>query len=367
MQLPRIPLFDWLLEYLPKTQYDLANSSITGVPLDEFLVHTGFELPKDFNLGKNDPFGAQELRQALSDIYNCDFENVVTTTGGSEANFLVFLGLLEPGDEVIVEQPGYSPLWLVPQMLGAKVVYWERLLENGFDLDIESLKEKITTNTKLVVITNLHNPSGVVAERDIIQAIADLAEENNALLFIDEMFLDVAEEPQKTAFGMDSVLVTASVSKIYGIGGLRTGWIIAQKDIAARCLQAKWQATVAAPYISEIYSAAALTYAREKLINRCKKIAQRNHPIVNEWMKEYNEFLEYIPPAGGVLCFPKYHFQKQIDSVTLGRKLMDEKSILISPGEYFGKDGHFRLTYMNPENELRTALTELADVLQMCY
>jgi len=97
MQLPRIELFHWLIENLPKTKLDLANNSITGLPFDEFQNLTDFKISDKFNLGKNDPFGAEELKGALVEIYNCKKENVVTTTGGSEANFLVFLTMLKAG------------------------------------------------------------------------------------------------------------------------------------------------------------------------------------------------------------------------------------------------------------------------------
>ncbi len=364
MQLPQIPLFDWLIENIPEAKLDLASSSITGVRFDELQEMTGFELPEDFDLGKNDPFGALELRDALVSMYNCDHNQVVTTTGGSEANFLVFLALLDRGDEIIVEQPGYSPLWLVPEMLGARVVKWERRFEDGFALDMEALKSKLTKNTKLIVITNLNNPTGVQADQKTIQAVAELASEHGALLFIDEMFLPAANAPQRTAAGMDSVIVTSSVSKVYGIGGLRTGWIVADEDIAKLCLNAKWQTSVAAPYLSELISAAAISNARDKLAQRCKDIAHRNFSIVHEWIENNNDLLNWVPPGGGIMCYPRYNTKTQIGSVDLCRRFIQEQGVLVSPGEYFGLDGHFRLTFMNPVDELESALDKIALVLR---
>jgi len=363
MKLPNIPLFDWLIEHMPNTKFDLANSSITGVEFSELLEYTDFEINNDLNLGKNDPFGAMPLRETLANIYNCDIKNVIPTTGGSEANFLVFLAMLEKGDEVIVEQPGYSPLWLVPQMLGATVKFWPRTLQAGFSLDIQKLQELITKKTKLVVITNLHNPSGVLANESTLKDAAEICSEYGAILFIDEMFLDVSNNPQNTAFGMDSVLVTASVSKVYGIGGLRTGWIIADDMAAKRCLKAKWQASVAAPYLSELLSAAALSKARDILINRCKNIAHDNFPIIKDFIKDHDEQLAWVPPDGGIMCYPKFGSQKYKSSLEFCTKLIQETGVLLSPGEYFGLDGHFRLTFMNHKGELKTALDILAKLL----
>jgi aspartate/methionine/tyrosine aminotransferase len=223
------------------TKIDLANSSITGVKLEELLAASGFEIPRDLNMGKNDPYGAPELLEALAGIYNCQKSNIIPTTGGSEANFLLFLALLNSGDEVIVEQPGYSPLWLVPQMLGVKVIKWPRKFEDIFTLDLEMLKNSITNRTKLIVITNLHNPSGVLATNESIRAAAEIAADHGVWLVIDEMFLDVANNTQTSAVGMESVIVTASVSKVYGIGGLRTGWIIAPEGVVEQCIKAIFQ------------------------------------------------------------------------------------------------------------------------------
>ncbi len=365
MKLPRIPLFDWLIENLPNAKNDLANSSITGVPLKAALELSDFTFSDDFNLGKNDPFGATQLRETLAENYHCNQNNIITSTGGSEANFIVFLALLNRGDEIIVEQPGYSPLWLVPEMLGANITFWDRKLENGFKLDIEGLKEKISKKTKLIVITNLHNPSGVLESPGNLKALSEIASDYNALLLIDEIFLDVSNPPQKSAAGLESVIVTSSVSKVYGIGGLRTGWIVAQEDIAKQCLQAKWQGSVASPYLSELFSAEVLKKGRTELINKYRKISTQNFPIVKKWIDDNKGLLEWAPPDGAVLCFPKYNVANNLNSKDLGQRLMQKHGVLISPGIFFGVEGHFRLSFMNPESELRSGLSAISDILKL--
>jgi len=202
-----------------------------------------------------------------------------------------------------------------------------------------------------------------------IQEIAELAAKHNVLLLIDEMFLDAANTPQKSAastvgLDSDSVLITASVSKIYGIGGLRTGWIIASKNIAKRCLNAKWQTTVAAPYFSEIVSGIALSQARDKLVKRCKDIAKVNFPIVKNWIETHKDLIDWVAPDGGIMCFPKFNENLGIDSEKFGIKLINEKGVLISPGKHFGLDGHFRLTYLNSQAELRTGLEAIVEILE---
>jgi aspartate/methionine/tyrosine aminotransferase len=363
MNLPNIPLFDWLIENLPKAKYDLGNSSITGVKWSELIELTGFQIPDELNLNKNDPFGAPELRECLANIYNCNNTQVIPATGGSEANLIVFLAMVEPGSEVIVEYPGYSPLWQVPEMLGAKIRFWNRNFEERFALDLETLKESINSKTKLIVITNLHNPSGVLAPYEDIKAAAEIAKDNNVHLLIDEIFIDVSNTPQRSAAGLENVIITSSASKVFGIGGFRTGWIIADDQVSKKCLDAKWRCSVAAPYFSELLIASALSKARDRLIQRCKDIADKNSPIVEKWIEDNSNILSWVPPDGGVLCYPKFGSSSNISSIELGRKLMNEYSVLISPGEYFGLDGNFRMSYMLSQDNLSYALDCVVKVL----
>jgi aspartate/methionine/tyrosine aminotransferase len=225
----RIELFDWLLSHASAARYNLAYSNVQGLTLEEYQKYTDFSVPLDFDLGINASVGAWELNRTLCSIYDCPPDAIVTTTGASEANFLVFLSLLDPGDEFIIEQPGYQPLWLTPELLGARRINWSRNFQKRFRVDVELLKELFTQNTKLVVFTNLHNPSGVLTERTSIEAIATIAEEHGAYVLIDEIFLDGTDIPQSSAFGFPNVIVTSSTTKIYGIGGFHTGWIIAPK------------------------------------------------------------------------------------------------------------------------------------------
>lgn len=362
MDIPQFPLLYWLLDNLPKAKYDLANSSMMGVPFKEFLEFSKYNIPDDFNLGADEHYGAKELMGALTEIYGCEPANVVTSTGGSEGNFIVFLALLGHGDEVVVENPSYPPLFLAPQTLGARVVPWQRRYENGFRLDIEALKKRLTKRTRLVVITNLHNPSGVAADEDDIRAAAEVAAEFRAPLLIDEIYLDGAKPPQRTAAMTDNVIVTSSVSKVYGFGGLRTGWIICAEEIASKCYKAKSQTTIAAPYLSEIMSAAGLRNGREKFLKRTGEVVASNHSTVKRWMEANNDVVEWVPSSGGLICFPKYH--AKMDSEELCRKLLVEKGVLVSPGKYFGLDGHFRLTYRNPEKDLQAALAGIGEMLR---
>jgi aspartate/methionine/tyrosine aminotransferase len=357
MHAPRIDLFEWLLKNAPNTTYNLAFSNIDGLTVEEYQKYTGFTLPKKFDLGLNAQYGAQELKETLSGMYNCTPDNIVTSTGASEANFLVFSSLLSQGSDFIVERPGYQPMWLTPEMLGARRINWPRKFENKFRVDGETLSSLITEKTKLVVLTNLHNPSGVLTNQKTIKTIAEIAEEHGAYVLVDEIFLDGSFTSQSSCFGIPNVIVTSSATKIYGIGGLHTGWIIASQEITMLCQKLKAHFTGAASYTSEIMTAHILSKARDDLRNRFQKRAKTNLEILKSWMNQHNEFFEWIEPDGGIVCFPKY--KMDIPSVDLCKYLFETQKILVNPGAFFNLEGFIRVSYGCDERTLQKALDAL--------
>lgn len=356
MQVPRVDLFDWLLQNSPKASYNFAFSEIHGLSIEEYQKLTSFTLPGNFDLGSNAHYGASELKDTLSSMYRCKSENIVTTTGASEANFLVFSSLLSRGDDFIVEQPGYQPMWLTPEMLGARCISWQRRFEDKFYVDVKALETLFTKKTRLVVMTNLHNPSGVLTDQKTIKILAEIAENHGAYVLIDEIFLDGSFAPQPSSFGTPNVIVTSSTTKIYGLGGLHTGWIAAPKEVAAQCQRVKAHTTAAASFISEIMAAHLLRTAREDLIKRYQKRAKTNLAILKRWM-HHHDVLEWVEPDGGIVCFPKYSID--IPSITLCRYLFETQKILLNPGAFFNLEGHLRLSYGCKEETLRNGLEAL--------
>jgi len=362
MRIPRSELFDWLLEYEDDVRYNFGTSSIPGVRFSDLERHTGFKMDPDFDLGKNTPFGYERLRDVIASNYGCDNGDVVTTTGGSEANFLTCMALLENGDEVIFEQPGYEPMWLVPAMFGARLRKWERTFENDYRLDLDTLHELIGKKTKMIILTNLHNPSGALVSRSTMKAVSEIARDNDTYVLIDEIFLDASRTPTRSAAGLESVIVTSSITKVYGLGGLRTGWIVADRDTAKRVQTAKFMASAASPYLSEVINATVLLRAKEKILARFRATADRNVEIVKNWIEDKDGILEWIEPAGGIMCFPRYSLD--MDSVSLSRELLEKGDVLVSPGAYFGMEGHFRLTFTVTEDVLREGLRSLGGVIE---
>ena len=331
--------------------------------MGEYQQITSFPFSDEFDLGVNAQEGACELKEVLCSHYRCTSGNIVTTTGASEANYLVFASLLAKGDDFIIEQPGYQPMWLTPEMLGASRITWPRSFHDKFRVDTESLEKLFTKKTKLVVLTNLHNPSGVVTEKQTIQTIARLAQEHNAYVLVDEIFLDGAFVSQPSSFGLPNVIVTSSTTKIYGLGGLHTGWIVASTNVIEHCQRLKAHSTGASAYTSELMTAQILRNAREKLIQRFQKRSTENLHFLDKWMNEHSEWLEWVKPDGGLMCFPRYSMD--ISSVKLCTYLMDTQKILLNPGSFFNLEGFIRMSYGCDTSVLQDALAALEKGLEM--
>lgn len=343
MQIPRIDLFEWLIKNSSKATYNLAFSNIYGLSIEDYQQYSGFTLPKNFDLGLNPQFGAPELKKILSSIYNCKLENIVTTMGASEANFIVFSSLLKSGDEIIVEQPGYQPMWLTPEMLGIRRNDWPRKFQDNFRVDTESLQNIISKKIKLIVLTNLHNPSGILTDKNTIKMIAEIAQDYGAYVLIDEIFLDGSFESQPSAFGIQNVIITSSPTKIYGLGGLHTGWIVAPKNIIIQCKKFKAHSTGSSSFVTETMTAHILQNARFQLINRFQKRAKTNLKYLSEWIDHHNEWFEWVRPDGGIVCFLKYSMD--ISSIKLCKFLLKNQKVLLNPGSYFNQEGCIRLSY----------------------
>ncbi len=259
----------------PKVKYDLALSGILNLPIAEL----NFD-PKDLELHGDNAYGYRPLVEALAEHRHVAPENVVTIAGGtSMANHLAIAAVVEQGDEVLVEQPTYDPLVAVGEYLGAKIKRFPRRFEDGFKIDIVALEKQVTKQTRLIVVTNLHNPSSALVDDATLKRIGELARNAGARVLVDEVYLEAMfENAPKSAisFGPEFV-VTSSLTKGYGLSGLRCGWIFAEPALAERMRRLDDIFGASAPNVMERMSVAAITQlpkisAREALRAADRKI-----------------------------------------------------------------------------------------------
>lgn len=334
---------DWVVKHHSGVRYDLGSSGIAAVRMSDF----GFKFG-DVNLGETYIGGRLELRKKAASLYNMREGNAFITDGASEANFLVCGALLSPGDEAIAESPTYAPMCEIPYGIGANVKRIKRKADGNFSIDIEELAGLISRKTKLIILTNLNNPTSAMMKRKELLAIGKLAREVGAHILVDEVFRELAFEaapPAACTLGSEFI-TTSSFTKSCGIGGLRIGWIAARdEEIISKARLVKEYTSVCTPVTSEIMMVAAFG-KKGALLARAKKIKTANTKIVREWAQE-NECVEMFDSGAGVVRFPMLKLRAKGCKSGAGTKkfalnLLKKYDTLVSPGEFFGEPAHFR-------------------------
>jgi hypothetical protein len=263
-------------------------------------------------------------------------DRVVAADGTSMANMLAMAALLGPGDEVLIEQPTYEPLLGVARFLGARVTRFQRRAESGFALDPEAVGRAVTPATKLIVITNLHNPSSALAGEEVLREIGALGPH----VLVDEVYRDSASDPppRSAAHLGDNFIVTSSLTKVYGLSGLRCGWILAEPGLAERIWRLNELFGVAQAHADERLSCIALANL-DRIAEGTHELLARNRALANAFFAARSG-LECGPLTGGITAFPRL---VQGDPEALDALLRARFDTSIVPGRWFEMPDHFRI------------------------
>jgi aspartate/methionine/tyrosine aminotransferase len=315
-------------------KFNLATSGVNNLPLRDLRVSLD-----DLEI-TNGGYGYQPLMQALANRYRVETQNVVTAAGTTFANHLAVAALIKPGDEVLVEQPAYEPLLAVIRYLGASVKRFSRKFENGFQVVAGELESIVTRNTRLIVITNLHNPSGVLIDTQIMKQIGEIARRAGARVLVDEVYMETLfEESPPTSFHLgNEFVVTSSLTKAFGLSGLRCGWIFAEPELARRMWLLNDLFASTPVHAGERLSVVAIEQL-EEIGQRAKQLLDRNRQILNEFL-DTREDLEVVRPEFGTVMFPRV---RSGDSERLCRVLSEKYETSVVPGRFFELPAHFRI------------------------
>ncbi|TAK55316.1 MAG: aminotransferase class I/II-fold pyridoxal phosphate-dependent enzyme [Bacteroidetes bacterium] len=315
--------------------YNLAVSGIPDYPLNEIPYR-----PEDIVLSGSGSYGYPPLLQAIASRYNISPDSVVTTLGASMANYLVMALLLQPGDEVLIEHPAYELFVSTAMFLGASVKRFERKFENGFQVKVTELEKIITPKTKLIVVTNLHNPTSVYTDEKSIKQLGELARSAGAKVLVGEVYLNtVFDRNPFTALHLgDEFITTNSLTKAYGLSGLRLGWICAEPEIARKLWRMIDLLYVNHGTLSERLGVRAFEYL-ETIVARSKAILDTNRALFNKFLDERND-IECISPEYGTVRFPRLKHGNVDRLVSVLRSKYDT---LVAPGSYFEMPEHFRI------------------------
>jgi aspartate/methionine/tyrosine aminotransferase len=256
------------------------------------------------------------------------------------ANFLAMAALISPGDEVLVEHPAYDPLIAAASFLGARIKRFNRRAEDGFALDPQAVERALTPFTRLVIITNLHNPSSAFADEAVLRRIGELAERAGARILVDEVYLDSAfAQAPRSAFHLGPAFVcTSSLTKVYGLSGLRCGWILAEPALAERMWRLNELFGVAQAHAAERLGCIALARLDEVAAGTQELLA-RNQALANAFFTR-REDLDCAPMAAGVTAFPRL---RRGNVAALHALLRSKYDTSIVPGGWFEAPDHFRI------------------------
>ncbi|AHC52023.1 aspartate aminotransferase [Sulfolobus acidocaldarius SUSAZ] len=342
-------LRDW------RAKYVLSESGVEPLNLKDFEL-------VDIKLEYGHTKGQIRLRELISNMYSTSSDNVIITNGGAEANYITILSVIKPGDHVLVEMPNYMQIPGLLKGLNAKIDYFWLREENGFRIDIEEINEKVTRGTKAIVITNPNNPTGMALSESEIKAIAEIAEDNKTWIIADEVYRGSEHEGNvRPSFidVYDKTISTNSMSKVYGLPGIRVGWVVGNREIVDKMWSVKDYTSISPSVISQEIALSALMN-KEKLQARSRDIAKRNMRLFEEVIRDVD--MKWIRPNATVLAFPKTPLK---DTYKFSEELFEKYSVLVNPGECFEMPGYLRIG-LGSENTtyLREALTLFIKYLQ---
>jgi len=319
-----------------RARFNLATSGVAPFPLRELPVQLE---TLEIN-GSDNGYGYPPLQKAIAAHHAIDPDCVVESAGTSMANHLAMASIIEPGDEVLIEHPAYGPILDVAYYLGANVKRFRRSEEKGWAIDAEEVRRCITPETRLVVITNLHNPTSVLTPQPVLREIGDIARSVGALVLVDEVYLDaVYENKPDTSFHLGrEFVVTSSLTKVYGVSGLRCGWILAQPDLAwkMRGLNDLYSATPVHP--GELLSVAAFKHL-EVLRERARGIVEADRKFLRDFLAEQSK-LSAVSTAWGTTSFPRLLNGNADAFLNRLRSKFDTSAV---PGRFFEMPNHFRI------------------------
>lgn len=342
-----------------KVRYELTDSGIPAPGSHEFDTAC-----QDIDLNIRGAYGDPELISAVAERYHADPDGVVPVPGASSANFIALATVLKHGDTVLIEHPVYEPIDLVAAFLGLRAIPLRRRPSLGFEIPVEDVEVGLRQGARAVVLTNLHNPSGQLMPVETVRQIATSCRGAGATLIVGEIYLDSAhlngEQPLWTAANVAyNVIATSSLTKVYGLGGLRIGWLLTNPELAerARGIMDLLSVNNAAP--ASMLALRAFSQMN-RFEDRFRRIYREGQPVFRRWLAEQSLLTGY--PSYGAI-FECLRLPEGLSSVRLNELLAAEYDTQVVPGRFFGLDDHIRISLTLQGSELTVALSRVSDAV----
>ncbi len=352
-----------------EVDYNLSESGVHPVLLSELLDNEPKRIESLLATSLNYPHanGIPELRTNISALHiGARPGNVLVTVGAIEANYLAIRTLLDPGSEIVIMLPNYMQIWGIAKNHGLKVKTFNLREEHGWAPDLDELDEAVTENTKLIAVCNPNNPTGRILRDEEVTRIIAAADRVGAWILADEVYTGAERLDDNETLSFYSrykrVIAIGSMSKAYGLPGLRVGWAVGPEDTIDDMWARHEYLAISASMLSNKLAALALSQeVRPGLLARTRDLIRTGYPVLEEWMEEQEGLFSLAPPDAAAIAFVKYDLK--INSTELIERLQKEKSVLIVPGDHFGLDHHVRISFGLPVKYLTTALERIHELV----
>jgi aspartate/methionine/tyrosine aminotransferase len=340
----------------PRPDVDLAGSNLFPCTLEDL---PGARAAVD--ISGESPEGYPPLVEEIARAHAVEAERVATANGCSGANFLACAALIQDGDHILVESPYYDPLPAAVRMLGGRVSHFARRFEDGYDLDPAFVEEALTPRTRLLVLTNPHNPSGALISEDRLREVVRMAERRGFWILVDEVYRDAVLEhrPVPAATLSAACISTSSLGKVYGLPSLRCGWAIASPEVTLRIRRARDLVDVWGPIPADRLAVVAFRNLGA-LAARARSIVSGNAARVAAWLGR-TPWLECVPPRVTV-AFPR--LRGCADAGAFCERLFRETGTAVAPGHFFGAPAHFRIAFGGETAKLERGLEAIRRTLK---
>ena len=347
-------------------EYNLADSSVKCASVSDLLAGENSSSLSEMGLYYPEVNGTGLLRERIAALYpNAMPANVLVTVGAAQANAIVCSTLLQAGDEVIVISPGYRQVWGLAKNAGCRVHEVQLRLENAWRLNLEELERAASARTRLISIVNPNNPTGSILSPKEMERIVSICAEHGAWLHADEVYRGTElNGPETPSFWnmYDRVICVNSLSKAYGLAGLRIGWALASPQMIEELWRRHEYAVIAAAGPSMRLAEIALEpEKRHMLFDRQKRLSLEGHRILREWARGQNGRFSVGEAAATSIAFVRYHLD--IGSVELADHIRRRASVLVAPGAYLGTEYHLRITVGYELEKVKEALARIADAV----
>lgn len=364
----------WQSTYEHRVRFNLSESGVHPLSTDELLAlaepepsaEAGEALSRlaSIRLGYGQSNGSDMLRDRIAALYgDASAASVLVTVGGAEANFTACWKLMEPGDRVAVILPNYMQVPGMLKNLGAEIEPVHLREEAGWRPDLDEVRGAITRGARFILVTNPNNPTGAALPEEDVAALAAMADAAGVWILADEVYCgaELEGDPTPSFWGRnDRILVTNSLSKAYGLPGLRIGWIVAPPALVEDLWGRKDYTTITPATLSDSLATLALAPpTRERVLVRTRKILRSNLGIMSSWLEEHENLFHCRLPDAGAICYIRY--EAGINSSRLAEKLRVEHDVLLVPGDQFGMDGYMRIGFGLPADELTEALGRISE------